>query len=135
MNHISLIGRLTRKVELYRTPDNKVYTRFHLAVKRKRKTGGHGDTADFIPCVIWGKSAENLVAWTDKGAQISLEGDIRTRSYEKEGQRQFSVEVWATYFQVLSNPKQSQVAEKTSPPQQESFFKGQSTAIADDYPF
>lgn len=105
MNTVNLIGRLTRKAELYRTPDNKVYARFHLAVKRKRKTGGHGDVADFIPCVIWGKSAENLAAWTDKGVQIGLEGDIRTRSYEKDGQRHYSVEVWTNYFQVLSNPQ------------------------------
>ncbi|WP_444812225.1 single-stranded DNA-binding protein, partial [Streptococcus canis] len=53
---------------------------------------------------IWGKAAENLVNWTDKGTLISLEGELRTRNYEKDGQRHFVMEVWSTFFQVLSKP-------------------------------
>lgn len=105
MNTVNLIGRLTRKLELYQTPDGKTYSRFTLAINRKKKTGGSGDVADFIPCVIWGKSAENLVEWSDKGTLISVEGDIRSRNVEKDGVKFIVVEVWASYFQILSKVK------------------------------
>lgn len=108
MNTTNLIGRLTKKPELYQTPDKKTYARFTLAINRKKKAGGAGNEADFIPCVIWGKAAENLINWTDKGVLISLEGELRTRSYEKEGQRTFVMEVWSNIFQVLSKPHQNE---------------------------
>lgn len=50
--------------------------------------------------------AENLVNWTAKGTLISLEGEIRTRNYEKDGQKHFVVEVWSNFFQVLHKPNQ-----------------------------
>lgn len=106
MNNVDLIGRLTKKAELYQTPDKKTYARFTLAINRKKKAGGTGNDADFIPCIIWGKAAENLVNWTDKGTLINLEGEIRTRNYEKDGQKHFVVEVWSNFFQVLHKPNQ-----------------------------
>lgn len=105
MNTTNLIGRLTKKAELYQTPDKKLYARFTLAINRKKKAGGTGSEADFIPCIIWGKAAENLVSWTDKGSLISLEGELRTRNYEKDGQNHFVMEVWSNFFQVLVNAK------------------------------
>lgn len=104
MNSVNLIGRLTRDPEGYVTPDNKSYSRFTLAVNRRKKSGGNGNEADFIPCIIWGKPAENLVDWTQKGTLLSIEGDIRTRNYEKDGQRHYVVEVWVSYFQILAQP-------------------------------
>lgn len=105
MNNTNLIGRLTRKAELYQTPENQTYARFTLAINRKKKVGGTGTEADFIPCIIWGKAAENLVKWTDKGTLISLEGELRTRNYEKDGQKLFVMEVWSNFFQVLNQAK------------------------------
>ncbi|EIQ82694.1 single-stranded DNA-binding protein [Streptococcus canis] len=105
MNNANLIGRLTRKPELYQTPDGKSYTRFTLAINRKKKSGGSADVADFIPCIIWGKSAENLCEWSDKGTLLSVEGDIRTRNVEKDGVKFLAVEVWASYFQILNQPQ------------------------------
>ncbi|WP_256867164.1 single-stranded DNA-binding protein, partial [Streptococcus dysgalactiae] len=54
MNNTNLIGRLTKKAELYQIPDKKTYARFTLAINRKKKAGGSGSEADFIPCIIWG---------------------------------------------------------------------------------
>lgn len=107
MNNINLIGRLTRKAEIRQTPEGKTYAYFTLAVNRRKKSGGTGNEADFLPCLIWGKSAENLVAWTDKGTQISLEGELRSRTYDKDGQKQYVVEVWSNYFTVLHQPQTS----------------------------
>ncbi|MGT2755772.1 single-stranded DNA-binding protein [Streptococcus ovuberis] len=131
MNTTNLIGRLTKKAELYQTPNQKTYARFTIAVNRKKKSGGSNQEADFISCVIWGKSAENLVAWTNKGSLISVEGEIRTRTYEKDGHRQYVTEVWANYFQTLEKkvPSQEQVVHQ----EQTGFFKGQSTQLQDDY--
>lgn len=84
MNIVSLIGRLTREANLSQTLDKKVYATLTLDVKCKKKTGDTGKEADFIPCIIFGKTAENLTAWTTKGTRISLEEEVRTRFYEKK---------------------------------------------------
>lgn len=55
MNTTNLIGRLTKKAELYQTPDKKTYARFTLAINRKKKAGGTGSEADFIPFQVLAK--------------------------------------------------------------------------------
>ena len=58
--------------------------------------------ADFINCVIWGTSAENLANWTKKGALIAVVGRIQTRNYEnQQGQRVYVTEVVVEKFQTL----------------------------------
>lgn len=88
MNNTNLIGRLTKKPELYQTPDKKTYARFTVAINRK------------------GKAAENITSWADKGTLVSIEGELRTRNYEKDGQRHFVMEVWSNFFQILSKTKE-----------------------------
>ena len=58
INNVVLIGRLTRDVELHRTPQDQAVGQFTLAVNRNFKNQDGGYDADFINCVIWRKLAD-----------------------------------------------------------------------------
>ncbi|MCL2681705.1 MAG: single-stranded DNA-binding protein, partial [Streptococcaceae bacterium] len=68
INNVVLVGRLTRDPELRYTPQNIATARFSLAVNRTFKNANGEREADFINCVIWRQSAENLASWAKKGA-------------------------------------------------------------------
>lgn len=107
MNHVALVGRLTKDPELRRTPSGKGVCGFSLAVDRAYKTQGQPD-ADFINCQAWGKTAENLCQYMRKGYRIGLTGSIHTRTYESERGRMYVTEVVADRVEFLESKKDAQ---------------------------
>jgi single stranded DNA-binding protein (ssb) len=104
MNKSMLIGRLTASPELKKTPSDKSVTSFTLAVNRKYKNQDGEKSTDFISVVSWGKQAEFLVSYAKKGSLISVEGEIRTRSYtDKKGEKRYLTEVLCTSFEILES--------------------------------
>lgn len=108
MNNTTLVGRLTADPELRYTENNKAVTNFTLAVNRRFKT--EEQDADFIRIVVWGKQAENLTQYMRKGSQIGIKGEIRTRTYDNQGQTVYVTEVLATEVAFLE-PKGSVIEE------------------------
>ncbi|WP_076645629.1 single-stranded DNA-binding protein [Latilactobacillus sakei] len=104
INRVVLVGRLTRDVDLRYTQSGNAAGTFSLAVNRQF-TNANGDReADFINCVIWRKSAENLSNYTHKGSLIGIDGRLQTRNYEnKEGQRVYVTEVVVDNFSLLDS--------------------------------
>lgn len=102
MNKTVLIGRLTKDPELKYTPGNgTAVTTITLAVDR-RFTKDSQKEADFIPVVIWGKSAEATAQHMKKGLLMGVSGRIQTRSYEaKEGGKRYVTEVVAEEIKFL----------------------------------
>lgn len=89
MNVCVLVGRLTKDPELKTTQSGKSVVTFSLAVDGFKK----GET-DFIDCVAWNATAENLAKFKKKGEQIAITGRITTRSYEdRNGNKRKAVEV------------------------------------------
>ena len=109
INREILTGRLTNNPELkYTTSGNAVAT-FNLAVNRQFKNQNGEREADFIRCIIWRKSAENLTNFTHKGSLIGVEGRIQTRSYEnQQGQRVYVTEVIVDSFALLESRQDNQ---------------------------
>ena len=104
LNNVSLVGRLTKDVELRYTPSNVAVATFTLAVNRTFKNENGDREADFINCVMWRQQAENLANWAKKGALIGITGRIQTRSYDnQQGQRVYVTEVVAEQFQLLES--------------------------------
>lgn len=97
MNNIVLIGRITKDPELKYTNNGKANTRFTLAVQRNK------DETDFINCVAWEKTAENIAEYFKKGSQIAVQGAIRTGSYEKDGRTVYTTDVWVYKFDFVGN--------------------------------
>ena len=82
MNKVILLGRLTRDPEVrYTSGENSLaIARYTLAVDRKIRKDGDA-TADFIPCVVFGRSAEFVEKYFRKGLKITIAGRIQTGSY------------------------------------------------------
>lgn len=94
MNHVSLIGRLTKDIELKSTAKGDSVGSFTIAVNRNFTNQQGEREADFINCVIWKKQADVMAQYTSKGSQVGIEGRIQTRNYEnQQGQRVYVTEV------------------------------------------
>ncbi|MGN0414457.1 MAG: single-stranded DNA-binding protein [Agathobacter sp.] len=100
MNKVILMGRLTRDAEIrYSQGENATaIARFTLAVDRRfsrsNRAAGEEQTADFINCVAFSKTAEFMERFGRKGTKFVLEGRIQTGSYtNKDGQRVYTTDV------------------------------------------
>lgn len=91
MNVVILQGRITKDLELRQTTSGKEVLRFTVAVDRYSKDR-ENDT-DFISCVAFGKSASFIGNNFFKGRMIAIEGNIKTGSYEKNGQKVYTTDV------------------------------------------
>ena len=141
INNLTLIGRLTKDVELKYTPANQAVAQFTLAVNRTFKNANGERESDFINCVIWRKSAENFANFVKKGALIGITGRIQTRNYEnQQGQRVYITEVIAENFQMLESRNQqqgqqqaqTQQATQQQAKQPDPFAGGSPTSLNDD---
>lgn len=99
MNSVCLIGRVTKDIEERRTQKGTPVVSFTLAVDRRKKEDG----ADFIPCIAWDKAAETIARYVHKGDLFGVTGYIQTRSYERDGRRNYATEVVTTSFQFLEH--------------------------------
>ena len=118
INNVTLVGRLTKDVELKYTQSNVANVSFTLAVNRTFKNANGERESDFINCVIWRQSAENFANWAKKGALIGITGRIQTRNYENaQGQRVYVTEVIAENFQMLESRNQQQGQQQAQPQQ------------------
>ncbi|AXQ77722.1 single-stranded DNA-binding protein [Streptococcus chenjunshii] len=113
-NKVIIIGRLTAMPELVKTTNNKSVTHVTMAVNRRFKKQNGERTADFINIVIWGRLAETLVSYAGKGSLISLDGELRTRRYEKDTQTHYVTEVLCHSFQLLESRAQRALRENNS---------------------
>lgn len=104
MNNVSLIGRLTKPVDLRYTPSGNAVGNFTIAVNRTFKNQNDEYEADFINCQTWKKQAENMANFTDKGSLVGIIGRIQTRSYETDNGKRYVTEVVAESVQFL-DPK------------------------------
>lgn len=107
INKAILEGRIVREIELRKTASGKSYTSFTLAVNRTYKQEGQPD-ADFITCLAWGKNADVLEKYTEKGTLISVDGHIQTRSYESNGKKVYVTEVVCESVHLIEAKKQAQ---------------------------
>ncbi|HER0288866.1 TPA: single-stranded DNA-binding protein [Streptococcus pyogenes] len=109
INNIVLVGRMTKDAELRYTASQVAVATFTLAVNRRFKEQNGEREADFINCVIWRQSAENLANWAKKSALIGVTGRIQTRNYEnQQEQRVYVTEVVAESFQMLESRNSQQ---------------------------
>lgn len=94
MNRVELIGRMTKDPELRRTQAGNAVVSFTLAIDRNYVTNNKERQTDFINCVVWNKTAENVERYCTKGALVGIEGRLQSRNYEgTDGKRVYVVEV------------------------------------------
>ena len=141
MNRVILIGRLTKDPDLRFTPNGVSVCNVTLAINRPRTKDGR-EEADFIPCTIWGKGAENLAQYITKGRQIAVEGRIQTRNYDDDqGKRHYVTEVVADRVEFIGSKQDGGTAKQHSQKQDQAYSNagqpiGQEVNFSDeDLPF
>lgn len=107
-NKAVIVGRISTDLELRYTGSNKAYCRFNLAVNKNYKNEYGEYETDFIPVTVWGKPAENLVQYQNKGSLILVDGSISMSNYtDKDGNNRTSFEVMTSNVQFLGSKKMS----------------------------
>ncbi len=103
VNHVVLVGRLTKDVEVRKTNSNTSVCSFTVAIDRRFQSQQGGQTADFINCIAWRQAADFLGNYASKGTIVSVEGRIQTRNYDGQNGKVYVTEVVADNVQIISN--------------------------------
>ena len=118
INNVVLVGRLTRDIELRKTQSGLSVASFTVACDRRlsaeQKNSGT-QSADFINCVAWRGSADFLGNYAHKGDTVGVEGRLQTRSYDRDGQRVYVVEVLANSVNLLHSTQTRQQEQTYAP--------------------
>lgn len=112
MNHVSIIGNLTKAPDVRKTQSGLTCASFSVAVQRPKDKNGVVGT-DFISCKAWGKTAEVCERYLDKGRKVAVIGHITTGSYEKNGQKHYTTDVTVDKIEFLTPRSDAQTATET----------------------
>lgn len=147
LNVVAIMGRLVADPELRTTQQGTNVCAFRIACERSYAPKGQQRQADFVDIVAWGKTAEFICKFFQKGSMIAIDGSIQTRQYQdKQGNKRTAVEVLAnnisfagakaadkpaaaSYEQQTRNHVQQAKAAQNAP--QPRFTDGQLDAIPD----
>jgi single-strand DNA-binding protein len=101
LNKAMVFGNLTRDPEMKALPSGMQVCSFSLATNRvyNDRDGNRQEIADYHNVVVFGKQAESCSKWLTKGSSAYVEGRMQTRSWDKDGQKQYRTEVIADRVQ------------------------------------
>ncbi|WP_332914686.1 single-stranded DNA-binding protein, partial [Algoriphagus boritolerans] len=107
-NKVQLIGHLGAKVELKTLESGKVVGHVTIATNEtyKNQNGEKVTETTWHNLSIWGKQAEILEKYTDKGSEVGIEGKLSNRTYtDKNGEKRYFTEVIVSDFLLMGTPK------------------------------
>lgn len=122
LNRCEFIGRLGQDPESKYLPDGTALVNFSIACgeKYKDKSGQKIEKTEWIRCSAFGKLAEIITQYLKKGSQVYVAGKYETKTWDKDGVKQYSTGIRVTTMQMLGgkqNPSeqqpQPQAAQKT----------------------
>ena len=105
INRVNISGNLTRDPELRATSTGTQVLTFGVAVNDRRRnpqTGEWEDVPNFVDCVVFGNRADPLSRFLSKGSKVAIEGKLRWRQWEKDGQKRSKLEVIVDEVEFLS---------------------------------
>lgn len=109
LNHIDLMGRLTRDPELRRTGSGTAVANFALAVDRDFKSQSGEKETDFIDCVAWRSTAEFVSKYFKKGSMAVVSGRLTIRVWDdKDGNKRRTAEIVADNIYFGSSKREAE---------------------------
>lgn len=110
INIVSVVGRLTRDMELKYTTSGMAVANFSIAVNRSRKQGDQCvDEASFFECSLFGKQAEALKPYLKKGQQVAISGFLKQERWQgQDGNNHSVVRICCELVQLCGNKTQNQ---------------------------
>lgn len=131
MNKIILLGRVVQDPEAKYSNAGKAFTRFSVAVDRPR-TAGQEKKTDFFNCVAFGKTAEMVGNYFQKGKPILLEGSMQFNDYtNKAGQKVRSANVFVGHVEFV--PVSKKAADNQSAGAEEGFGEAFGAEVPADF--
>ena len=120
-NRVILGGNLTREPELSFTPNQQPVCDFGIAINRnwKGKDGDKREETCFVDCRAFGKTAETVNQYMQKGKPILLEGRLHFSSWEKDGRKHNKLRVTVDNFQFVPDGEKREAAPQPAPAPQE----------------
>lgn len=132
MNDVTIVGNLTRDIEVRYTQTNKAVGQFTVAVNNGKNKDGKELEPDFINCVIWETQAENMKKYTKKGSKVAVKGSIKNDNYEDEqGNKKYRTCVLCS--RVIFLDKKSEKPLPTEPENFRGSPDSQSESVSDPY--
>lgn len=116
LNHIVIMGRLVRDVELRRTGSGIACANFTVAVDRDFGSQEGQKETDFIDCVAWRKTAEFVTKYMKKGSMVVVSGRLQIRSWtDNDGNKRRTAEVVADNVYFGESKRQSEGGSYAAP--------------------
>jgi single-strand DNA-binding protein len=140
INHVVLVGRLTRDAELKYTASGQAVCKFSLAINRRKKNGDQWeDEANYFDVVLWGRQGEALNQYLLKGKTIGVDGELRQDRWQQDGQNRSRVEIVAGNIQLLGGGSSqgggAYQGNRGEAPERESAPPPGNDGFSDDIPF
>ena len=107
MNTVQLIGRLTKDPEVRYTTNQTAVARFTIAINKGKDKDGKDLGADYPSIVAFGKTAELVEKYVNKGRLVGVTGRIQTGSYEKDGKKYYTTDIIADRVEFLESKKET----------------------------
>lgn len=137
LNHITIMGRLTRDPEIRQTQKEKSVANFSLAVDRdmKNKQTGERET-DFIDVVAWGPTADFASKYLSKGRMVVADGRLQVRNWtDNDGNKRRTAEVVANALYFGDSKRETADGQDTTSPNDSAPAEsGQFSELSDDEP-
>lgn len=142
MNNVSIIGRITKDVELRATTSGLPAVSMFIAINNGKDKDGNERPADFPKVYVYDKQAENVNEYCHKGSLVGITGRIKTRTWDKEdGTKGYETYILASRVQFLDTkasegagiPEPDYVPSKEEKEENDPFTDfGESVEISDD---
>jgi len=116
INQATVFGNITKDPELKALPSGQSVCSFSIATNRKwrDKDGNNQEAVEYHNIVCWGKTADNVAKYMTKGSSIYVQGFLQTRSWEKDGHKNYRTEINAQTVQF--GPKREGSGQQSAPP-------------------
>jgi single-strand DNA-binding protein len=117
VNRVTLLGNLGQDGNLSYTPGGSAILKFSLATSRRwqdKNTNEWREETEWSNCTQFGKQAEAIAPHVKKGGRLYVEGRLKTRSWEKDGQKHFATEIIVDEIVFCDGAKSSNVGQTTA---------------------
>ena len=135
-NNVSINGRLVREAELKYASSGTAILKFSIAVNRSVKKGDKWeDEASFFDCTMFGKMAESVNKYLEKGKQVSIIGELVQNHWEKDGEKHSKVEIIVNKLQLLGSKDEAPERKPVILNTPENFHDDSEAFVGDSIPF
>lgn len=120
INRVTIVGRLVDEAKIRTLQTGTTLANFAVAVNRKTKKNGEWtEEASYFDCTIWGRLAEAIGSYLQKGKQVAVDGELVQDRWEQDGQKRSKVKITANSVQLLGGRGDSNGSSQPQQPAQQ----------------